>query len=262
MLLDERARDGEERLENGEVDAMTFCTNLLAHYGVPTSNQSAKEEKKMPDADYVKKLLAQVAKALAAQFGSDCEVAVHDLTKGYEQTIIAIENGHVTKRKVGDDASEIVLSALKDKAGVQDALSYLTRTPDGRLLKSSSIYVKDPQGEVIALLGINYDITQFSHTFSVLGQFITAEQDKKDREVSTITPNVNDLLDQLLEESWEYVGKKPVALMSKEDKVRAVHYLDQKGAFLVKKAGDRVTKYYDISKYTLYNYLDSEPTGK
>jgi len=210
------------------------------------------------DAQYINGLLAQIAKALSTQFGPDCEVAVHDLTKGSEQTVIAIENGHVTKRKIGDDASEIVLSALKDKAGVQDSLSYLTRTPDGRLLKSSSIYIRDPRGEVIALLGINYDITNFSHTLSVLGQFITAEQDKKDNNIDMITPNVNDLLDQLLEESWEHVGKKPVAFMSKEDKIKAVHYLDQKGAFLVKKAGDRVTKYYDISKYTLYNYLDSE----
>ena len=214
------------------------------------------------DADYIKGLLAQIAKSLASQFGNDCEVAVHDLTKGYERTVIAIENGHVTRRKVGDDASEIVLSALKDKAVAQDDLSYLTRTSDGRLLKSSSTFVRNSQGEVIALLCINYDITQFSHTLSVLEQFVTVEQDKKDHKVNTINPNVNDLLEQLLEESWGHVGRKPVSLMSKEDKIKAIHYLDQKGAFLVKKAGDRVTKYYDISKYTLYNYLDSEPNGK
>ena len=213
------------------------------------------------DEGYIKGLLGQIARALASQFGENCEVAVHDLTKGYEQTVIAIENGHVTRRKIGDDASEAVLSALKDKANVQDNLSYLTRTPDGRLLKSSSIYIRNPQGEVTALLCINYDITQFSHAASVLGQFIMAEQDKKGQEINTINPNVNDLLDQLLEESWEHVGKKPVTLMSKEDKIKAVHYLDRKGAFLVKKAGDRVTRFYDISKYTLYNYLDSEPTG-
>ena len=211
------------------------------------------------DAQHIKGLLAQIAKALAAQFGPDCEVAVHDLTKGYEQTIVAIENGHVTKRKVGDDASEIVLSTLKDKAGARDTLSYLARTPDGRLLKSSSVYVRDAQGEVIALLCVNYDITQFSQTASMLEQFITVEQDKRDNVINTFNPNVNDLLDQLIEESWEHVGKKPVSLMSKEDKIKAVHYLDQKGAFLVKKAGDKVTRYYDISKYTLYNYLDSEP---
>jgi predicted transcriptional regulator YheO len=44
--------------------------------------------------------------------------------------------------------------------------------------------------------------------------------------------------------------------------VKAVRFLDEKGAFLSKKAGDKVTKYYDISKYTLYNYLDLENNGK
>jgi predicted transcriptional regulator YheO len=59
----------------------------------------------------------------------------------------------------------------------------------------------------------------------------------------------------------QHVGK-PVALMDKDDKVKAIRFLDEKGAFLIKKAGDRVTKYYDISKYTLYNYLDLESNGK
>jgi len=210
--------------------------------------------------DYIQGLLVQIAKALSVQFGPDCEVAVHDLTQDDKHTLIAIENAHVTKRKIGDDASEIVRSALENKESADDSLSYLTRTSDGRMLKSSSIYIRDPQGELVALLGINYDITQICNMRAVLGQFVAVQQEKKDDEISVITPGVNDLLDQLLEESWRHVGKKPVALMSREDKIKAVRYLESRGAFLVKKAGDKVTKYYDISKYTLYNYLDSEPT--
>ncbi|MCL2578463.1 MAG: helix-turn-helix transcriptional regulator [Oscillospiraceae bacterium] len=214
------------------------------------------------ETEYIKGMLAQIAKALSVQFGSDCEVAVHDLTKGDKHTLFAIENAHVTKRRIGDDASTIVLDALEHKDSATDNLSYLTRTADGRMLKSSSIYIRDSDGELIALLGINYDITQFCNTRSVLGQFVSVEQEKRESEISVISPNVNDLLDQLLDESWEHVGKKPVALMSKEDKTKAVQYLDQRGAFLIKKAGDKVTKFYDISKYTLYNYLDSEPTDQ
>lgn len=202
--------------------------------------------------------LKQLAKALAAQFGPQCEVTVHDLTHGYESTIIAIENGHVTGRHIGDGASEIALAAIKAKTNVEDNLNYLTRTQDGRLLKSSSIYLRDESGTVIALLSINYDITAISHANSILAQFIgTNSQKPADGKIETIFSNVNDLLDQLIEESVEHVGK-PVALMAKEDKIRAIHYLDEKGAFLIKKSGDRISKYYDISKYTLYNYMDSE----
>lgn len=202
--------------------------------------------------------LKQIARALAEQFGPQCEIAVHDLTSGYENTVIAIENGHVTGRHIGDGASEIALQALKAKKNVEDNLNYLTRTQDGRLLKSSSIYIRGEGGDVIALLSINYDITAISHASSILAQFIGTTQDKRQEgQIDTIFSNVNDLLDQLIEESVEYVGK-PVALMVKEDKVKAIHYLDEKGAFLIKKSGDKVSKYYDISKYTLYNYMDSD----
>ncbi len=209
---------------------------------------------------YLTGLLGQVAKALAAQFGPDCEVTVHDLTKGYENTVIAIENGHVTGRRVGDDASEIVLAALRDKNAAEDNLCYLTRTPDGRLLKSSSVYIRNEAGDVVALLGINHDITGLAHAAALLGRFTETGREKKEYEVSTIVSSVGDLLERLLEESAEFVGK-PVALMTKEDKIKALHYLDEKGAFLIKKAGDKISRYYDISKYTLYNYLDSESGG-
>lgn len=45
--------------------------------------------------DFIKRL----AKGVAAQFGEDCEVVIHDLSSAEkESTIIAIENGHVTHR--------------------------------------------------------------------------------------------------------------------------------------------------------------------
>jgi len=48
-------------------------------------------------------LLEQIAKAIAAQFGSNCEVVLHELSgKSAYSSIVAIENGHVTGRKVGD----------------------------------------------------------------------------------------------------------------------------------------------------------------
>ncbi len=201
--------------------------------------------------------LKQLARALAVQFGEQCEVAVHDLTQDLDHTIIAIENGHVSGRKVGDGASPIVLRALKDRDGAKDRYGYLTRTQDGRLLKSTSIYLRGEEDRAIALLSINFDITEITRANTILTQFITTDEAKKNvGEADAIFSNVNDLLERLIEESVDHVGK-PVALMNKDDKIKAIRYLDGKGAFLIKKSGDKVTKFYDISKYTLYNYLDA-----
>ena len=58
-------------------------------------------------------LLEQIAKAIAAQFGSNCEVVIHELSgKSAYSSIVAIENGHVTGRKVGDGPSHVVLEQL------------------------------------------------------------------------------------------------------------------------------------------------------
>ena len=50
--------------------------------------------------------------------------------------------------------------------------------------------------------------------------------------------------------------------MNKDDKVRAIQFLSQHGAFLVTKSGDKVAKYFGISKYTLYSYIDLKQEEK
>lgn len=92
-------------------------------------------------------LLKQIAHGLAQQFGDSCEIVIHDVRHEIENTILYIENGHVTDRKSGDSASNVVLEAIKaDRSTLQDQYAYLTKTNDGRLLKSSTFYIKDESG--------------------------------------------------------------------------------------------------------------------
>ena len=44
--------------------------------------------------------------------------------------------------------------------------------------------------------------------------------------------------------------------MTKEEKTAAIQFLNDSGAFLITKSGDKVSKYFGISKYTLYSYID------
>ena len=197
----------------------------------------------------------RMAKGLAGQFGPNCEVVIHDLRgKDLEHSIIAIENGHVTGRSIGDGPSHIVLESLKGDPGMlQDRVSYLTRTSDGRVLKSTTLFIRDDNDKVIGLLGINYDISMLVSIEESLRDF--TGQDKLSSEPESISRNVADLLDELLEHSVSLVGKPP-ALMSKDDKIRAISFLDDNGAFLITKSGPKVCQYFGISTYTLYSYLD------
>ena len=147
-----------------------------------------------------------------------------------------------------------MLESLKEDPGMlQDRISYLTRTSDGRVLKSTTLFIRDDEDRVIGLLGINYDISMLVSLEDSLRDF--TGQDRFSSEPEAISRNVADLLDELLEHSVSLVGK-PTALMSKDDKIRAIRFLDDNGAFLITKSGPKVCQYFGISTYTLYSYLD------
>ena len=196
-----------------------------------------------------------VAKGIAGQFGRNCEVVIHDLRgEDTEHSIIAIENGHVTGRSVGDGPSHIVLESLKGGPDApEDRVSYLTKTSDGRVLRSSTLYIRDDEGKVIGLMGINYDISMLVAVDETIRDL--TGRDIPSAEPESISRNVADLLDDLLEHSVRIVGK-PTTLMSKDDKIRAIKFLDDNGAFLITKSGPKVCQYFGISTYTLYSYLD------
>lgn len=203
--------------------------------------------------------LKQLAHGLAIQFGSSCEIAIHDLkTKDLEKLIVYIENGHISNRQIGDGPSGIVLETLQsDPSTIHDKLSYLTKTEDGRILKSSTFYIRDDDGSISYIFSLNYDITAFTAASTAIQSLIATKDKLPDLTGDSprqITHNVNELLDLLIEQAVAKVGK-PVAMMNKDDKVAVVQYLDHAGAFLITKSGDKVSSYLGISKFTLYSYM-------
>ena len=113
--------------------------------------------------------------------------------------------------------------------------------------------------KICAIFCINFDISTMAIAENMLRNFMAVGETEQ-REPERITLSVMDLLDDLIRQADELVGK-PVALMTKEDKVKAIHFLDTNGAMLITKSGDKIAKHFQISKYTLYSYLDSKRGG-
>ena len=203
--------------------------------------------------------LVMIAHGIARQFGNDCEVCIPDLqANDLEHTICYIINGHVSGRKIGDGASKIVLEtleALKKGDNVSDHLGYRTHTSDGRILKSSTIFLKDESGKYRFILGINHDMTNFINAQSALSNVVENIETTGEDIYGQIPLSVNDLLDNLIEQSVKLVGKTP-ALMTKDEKVKAIKFLQDAGAFLITRSGDKISQFFGISKFTLYSYID------
>jgi predicted transcriptional regulator YheO len=135
-----------------------------------------------------------------------------------------------------------------------DRYNYITHTPNGKILRSSTIYLYDEDNNLCGALCINLDITNTMAFETFLRKYndFSLEKDES-REV--FATDVKSLLEYLIKEAQLQIGKEPQN-MEKTDKIRFLDYLDKKGAFLVTKSSERVCEFLDISKFTLYNYLD------
>jgi predicted transcriptional regulator YheO len=85
--------------------------------------------------------------------------------------------------------------------------------------------------------------------------FINDEMNFVSAEGNGTEDTINDVLARIVDKVLESMGK-PVAFLSKEEKVHIVQLLEGQGVFLVKGAIDYVAKVLCVSRYTIYNYLD------
>ena len=208
-----------------------------------------------------------LAKTIAEMFGKKCEVLIHDFSNP-QHSIIAIENGHVTGRKIGDPITDLALATWK-KGGYGDKktdriVNYKTKTKDGRMLKSSSVFIRDNQKKIIGCLCINYDLTEHSMFHKVMDDFCTAidlDEEKSEKGMEIFTDNVNEVLENIIQEAIEKIGI-PVSLMQKEDKLMVTKIADEKGAFLIKGAITQIAKEINVSRFTIYNYLEEIKASK
>lgn len=210
--------------------------------------------------EFFEKLLTMLEK----QYGSDNEIVLHDLTKPYDHTIVDIRNGHVTNRKIGDCGSNLGLEVLKGTVKDGDRYNYITYLSSSRIIRSSSMYIKDEEGNLTGCLCINTDITETVRLENFLkryNNYSLEENQHKEQTKEVFVNDVHDLLDHLIREAQAAVGKS-VEEMNKEDKREFLAILDKKGAFLITKSGEKMCDYLGISKFTLYKYLDSVRNGE
>jgi predicted transcriptional regulator YheO len=104
--------------------------------------------------------LRPVVDAIAGIFGKNCEVVLHDLSHP-ERSIVAIANEHVTGKKGGPVAGcpldDLGLEILLKKKNSKQVLleNYLSRTRDGRQLKSTTVVFRNSRGLPVSALCIN-----------------------------------------------------------------------------------------------------------
>ena len=198
--------------------------------------------------------LVPVVQGLAEMFGPDCEVVLHDVAR-VPHSIVAIENGAVTGRKVGDPPTDRMLRTLRNADDGKDVRLYLT-SRDGKILKSLAVTLRDDAGAPYGLLGLNVDISALVQAQRALFLLTSAgragAEAAPEREI--FAGDIRDVVAGMITGILGEMGKTPSA-MSRDEKMEVVKRLEERGAFLVKRSAEQVAEALDLSRYTIFSYL-------
>jgi predicted transcriptional regulator YheO len=188
--------------------------------------------------------------------GTDCELVLHDF-EDVRHSIVAIE-GNITDRSVGGPLTDLFLQIIRKEESPDDLLKYSSFTVDGRELLCSTIFIRDETEKVVGCLCINRDINHYKMVRNALDEIslpLAHQRETGSEETETFVKDVEELLMGSIHEILNS-EPKPVEFMTKADKIRVVHLLDDRGIFMIRGSVQTVARALNVSRYTIYNYLD------
>jgi predicted transcriptional regulator YheO len=197
--------------------------------------------------------LRQMADGVVSMFGRNCETCIHDLTS-LQNSLIYVQ-GNVTQRKPGAPATDLLVKLLKQQGNsAEDIHNYRTITEDGRSLKSSTTFIRNSTGTIVAAFCINFDTTDFFNASQTLMPFLNDSENGGIPGSETFAHSIEDTVEALFMQGMEEVGKHPTT-MSVEEKTTLIRLLEEQGTFQLKGAVEQVALLMGVTRYTVYNYL-------
>ncbi len=215
------------------------------------------------DAAEVLATFRPVMRAIAAAGGASCEVVLHnldgaDINLGH--TIMAIENGHVTGREVGGPSTSLGLDVVQDRRGDHDAFGYRGFTADGTELRCSSVYFHNADGDIIAALCINVDLSGLQQARSIIDALLAPTAAPTSPQPDEfIGRDLGSVVDTMVTQAIAAAGK-PVPQLTRDERIAVLERLDQQGVTRMRKSVELIATRLGISRVTAYAYLDEART--
>ena len=203
--------------------------------------------------------IAQVIPSIQKMLGHRYEFILHDLSH-VEDSIIQLE-GDVTHRKVGGPATNYLLQLIREQGDeAENKVNYKTVLPDGRVLRCSTMFIRDDEGGILGSLCFNQDLTDYIVARGLLEDVTSFGPPEGEPPKETFAQDVSEVMESVVDAEVALI-QKPVAYMQKEDKLSVVARLEQKGIFAIKNAVEYAAECLGVSNFTVYNYL-KEVRGK
>ena len=194
----------------------------------------------------------KIVDALGKTLAPLVEVVLHDLTQP-QHAVVAIAN-NLSGRSVGDPATEIGLARMADPAFPEVLQNYPNHFPDGRPAKSTSIGLKNSQGDYVAAICLNVDVSMLNAVTASLTQL--AQTSPTDVRESLASPRL-DVVRAMLERFSAGLNTTPRALRPAQRR-EAVRQLAEAGLMELKNAQAVVADILGVARSTVYTYLPTE----
>lgn len=211
---------------------------------------------------------------LGVVLGPDYEISLHD-ARDQENSIIAISNGHVSGRTVGDPLTEYAKKVLIEK--VFEQKDYLHNykgiaVENDTMLRSSTFFIKGAGGEVELLLCINFTDARYRDlsdrllklrhpdAFVDTNFVYNKERAMKEWDRSRETESFHGSVSSATEGAIEQVLKAknvPADRLRMDEKLEIIAILEKKGVFRLKGAVKQVAQDLRCSEASVYRYLAS-----
>ncbi|TFW20965.1 helix-turn-helix transcriptional regulator [Duganella callida] len=240
-----------------------------------TVKQAIKQNALAAERAAVINALRPIVPMLAAMAGPHLEVVLHDVSRP-ACSVIAIANGHISGRAVGSSVLEgpqndkgfAAATRIRSPDGAVHSLveDYVTVTASGRALRSASAIFRDASGQPFATLCLNADLSGFQAAHGWLAQMLAPVAQAMSMVAQTPAPvpaaapaapsqtQMDALMRQIISEAVGPGGS--AQSMSREAKIQAVGAMQRRGLFIVKGGVERAAAALQVSRFTIYNYME------
>lgn len=205
---------------------------------------------------YLIKAFIPTANLIAKTFGSSCEVVLHDITKPKNSVVYVA--GSVTGRQIGQSFDHLITQVILSKDFKDDfTANYYFTAANGKRIKSSTSLIRDENAEAIGAVCINIDISLASELFKIFGEFLgdkdVLQSEQSSNEIAQSTEDIVKIVENLID---KIIGQRDTQGLKKDEKKELVRFMEQRGIFAVKGAFDMVATRLNISKVSVYAYID------
>lgn len=198
-----------------------------------------------------------IADYIAAINGKTCEVLIHDVSD-YSHSICHIVNGHITGRKVGGSITAYALELMQKEVYLnkESVTNYTGTTKNGnKILRSSTYFIKNSEGEVIGLLCVNIDITKLLRMQESIEDLLMIPQPNGgDKSSERFDGVVDDVVKEIIDNVTLEHGLSIIDSSISEKKC-LISNLEARGVFKFKGAVNSVAHVLGVSTQTVYRYL-------